>query len=244
MTKKVIVILQVGQAIPTVFKKYGDFDDYFIQAMDIDKSKTKTYRVFEQIEFPDPQTIAGIIVTGSGSMVTQELDWSEKTIEWLKFFLDKDTPILGVCYGHQMLAKLLGGTVNWNPNGREIGEVNVDFCENLKQDPLFKGMTPTKTNSLSFLATHQQSVTKLPNNVQLLGSTKLDPNHCFRYKNHIWGLQFHPEFSAQIISEYIHARAEEMTHEGLNPSEILKEIGPINHGKKLLENFRDICFSI
>jgi GMP synthase (glutamine-hydrolysing) len=243
MTKKVIVILQTGQAIPSVFEKYGDFDGYFIHAMGVDKSQTKTYRVFEQLEFPDPQIVAGIIVTGSPAMVTQELDWSEKTIEWLKLFLDKDIPILGVCYGHQMLAKLLGGTVNWNPNGREIGQINLDFCQSLKQDPLFKGMTPTETNSLSFFATHQQSVTTLPDNVSLLGSTKLDPNHCFRYKNHIWGLQFHPEFTAQIISEYIHAREKEMTLEGLNPSETLNEIGPINHGNKLLENFKDICFS-
>jgi GMP synthase (glutamine-hydrolysing) len=243
MTKKVIIILQTGQAIPSVFKKYGDFDDYFIQAMDIDKSRTKTYRVFEQLKFPDPQTIAGIIVTGSGAMVTQELDWSEKTIDWLKPFLVKDIPILGVCYGHQMLAKLLGGTVNWNPNGREIGEINLDFNQDLKPDPLFKGITPTKKNSLTFFATHQQSVTTLPDNVKLLGSTKLDPNHCFRYKKHIWGLQFHPEFSAQIIVEYIHARADDIKSEGLSPSKILKEIGSINHGRKLLENFKDICFS-
>jgi GMP synthase (glutamine-hydrolysing) len=243
MTKKFIVILQVGQAIPCALEKYGDFDNYFIQAMDIDKSRTKTYRVFEKLKFPDPKTTAGIIITGSGSMVTQELDWSEKTINWLKPLVEKEIPILGACYGHQLLAKLLGGVVDWNPNGREIGEINLTLTQEAWHDPLFKGIISKNTKALKLIATHQQSVVTLPKNVALLGSTKLDPNHSFRYKNHIWGLQFHPEFTAQIISEYIHARSEEITLEGSSISKILNEIGDVNHGGKILKNFKDICFS-
>jgi GMP synthase (glutamine-hydrolysing) len=243
MTNKVIVIIQVGQAIPSALEKYGDFDDYFIQAMDINKSHTKTYRVFEKIEFPDPQTIAGIIITGSGSMVTQELDWSEKTIDWLRPLVEKEIPILGACYGHQLLAKLFGGTVDWNPNGREIGEVDLTITHQAWRDPLFKGIVSEKTNSIKLIATHQQSVVRLPKNVTLLGSTKLDQNHCFRYKNHIWGLQFHPEFTTQIITEYIHARSDEIALEGLSTEKILNRLGDSNHGNRVLKNFKDICFS-
>jgi len=243
MTNKVIVIIQTGQAIPSALEKHGDFNEWFIKAMNIDSSQTKTFRVFEQLIFPDPDSIAGIIITGSASMVTQELDWSEKTIEWLRQFLHMSIPILGVCYGHQLLARLLGGNVDWNPLGREIGQTNVQLNQHAKHDDLFKDLINNNIRNPDFYATHLQSVVQLPRDVTLLGITNLDPYHCFRYKSHIWGLQFHPEFTSAIISEYIHARSDEMASEGIDPNVKLSEINSRTFGNELLIKFKDICFS-
>lgn len=241
MTNKIIAILQVGQAIEPVFDKYGDFDDWFIKGMEIDKSLTQTYRVFEDSSFPELEKIAGIIITGSGSMVTQELDWSEETIRWLQPFLDLTVPVLGVCYGHQMLAKLLGGKVGWNPNGREIGQVDLCITQDVQQDPLFKTILQDNKVGIKFLATHQQSVINLPNDVTLLGTTGLDPNHCFRYKDHMWGVQFHPEFSEDVIKGYINARADDIVSEGLDPNQLIQNIEPSNSGTLLLQAFKKQC---
>ncbi len=238
---KFIAIIQTGQAIPSALEKYGDFNDWFIRGMDIDPSQTKTYRVFEQLDFPNIKNIAGIIVTGSGTMVTEELDWSKATINWLKPLLDKDIPILGICYGHQLLAKSLGGVVEWNPNGRETGQVEMHLTSNLRNDLLFANIAAPNSNCLKLFATHQQSVTQLPSNVTLLGSTNLDPNHAFRYKKHIWGLQFHPEFTADIIKEYIHARATDLIQEGLNPTKLIASIENTSKGMLLLERFKRTC---
>ncbi|MCF6317831.1 MAG: glutamine amidotransferase [Proteobacteria bacterium] len=241
MTNKFIAIIQTGQAIPSALEKYGDFNDWFIRGMGVDPSQTKTYRVFEQLNFPNIKNVAGIIITGSGSMVTEKLDWSEATINWLKQLLDKDIPILGVCYGHQLLANSLGGTVDWNPNGREIGQVDMHHTSDLRNDSLFANISDPNSSCLKFIATHSQSVTQLPNNVTLLGSTNLDPNHVFRYKKHIWGLQFHPEFTADIIQNYIHARATDLVQEGLNPNKLIASIGNTSKGVLLLERFKRIC---
>ena len=201
MTKKFIAILQAGQAIPSALRKFGDFNDWFIQGMGIDQTLTKTYRIFEEPTFPNLENLTGIIITGSGAMVTEKLDWSEATINWLQQLLDKGIPTLGVCYGHQLLAKALGGTVDWNPKGRQIGQVEMHMNKSLKRDILFKNIVNINSKYLRLIATHQQSVTRLPDNVSLLGSTPLDPNHTFRYKNHIWGFQFHPEFTTDIIRD-------------------------------------------
>lgn len=243
MTSKFIAIIQTGQAIPSVLEKYGDFNEWFIQGMHIDKTLTKTYRVFEQLTFPKLENIAGIIVTGSGAMVTEKLDWSEATISWLKQLLDKDIPILGICYGHQLLAKALGGTVDWNPNGRQIGQVNVSLISGMQNDSLFTSLANSNSNCLKFIATHQQSVTHLPDSVTVLGSTSLDPNHAFRYESHIWGLQFHPEFTANIIKGYIQARSNDLINEGLNPKKLMTRIKHITNGEALLQQFAKICFS-
>jgi len=241
MAKK-IAIIQTGQPIASVLKKYGDFDAWFIKHMQINKAMTQTYRVYESLKFPIIDNIAGIIITGSPAMVTDSLDWSEKTISWLKQFLTLNIPVLGVCYGHQQLAKLLGGTVDWNPSGRQIGQVQLQLTEAALSDKLMKSVINPSSNKVNFLATHQQSVTSLPDDVTLLASTKLDPFHCFRYKDHIWGLQFHPEFNADITKDYVHARALDITAEGLNPLQILEKIEENNNGLLLLNRFKNICF--
>ena len=243
---KIIAIIQTGQPVKSALENYGDFDAWFIKAMDIDKSHTKTYHVYDKLEFPEIENIAGLIITGSPAMLTQELDWSEKTIHWLKQFLEMEIPVLGVCYGHQQLAKLLGGTVDWNPNGRQMGQVDMQISSEAHQDHLFASLIEpplqAQSNTLKFLATHQQAVIDLPGHITVLGTTKLDPYHCFRYKNHIWGLQFHPEFTANISKDYIHARTADLVKEGLNPLQMINDIENLENGKHLLQRFKDLCF--
>lgn len=238
-----IAIIQTGEPIASALEKYGDFDALFIKHMLVDSTKTKTFRVFQSLEFPEIKDLAGIIITGSPSMVTDKHDWSEATIDWLKQFIDLDIPVLGVCYGHQLLARVLGGQVDWNPNGRQIGSVQIQLTKAVHADPLFSYLIDSKQKSIDYHATHLQSVTFLPKRVTLLGSTQLDPNHCFRYKQHIWGLQFHPEFNTKVIQDYVHARSQDISQEGLNPDKILSGIIDNDNGIDLLKRFRDICFS-
>lgn len=243
MIKRYIAIIQTGEAIESALKKYGDFDEWFIKAMDTNKDQTKTFRVFEKLEFPSNHNLAGIIITGSSAMVTDKLKWSEATIQWLRQFIDSDIPILGVCYGHQLLARLLGGKVDWNPKGRELGQVTMSVTTGTHKDKLLNSVSNTKTNEIKFLASHLQSVTQLPNKAQLLGTTKLDPNHCFSYDKHIWGLQFHPEFTAEIVEQYIKERSADIMSEGLNPTKMIEELENTDNGTKLLKKFKNICFA-
>jgi len=242
MKTKKIVIIQTGEAIVTAKNMYGDFDRWFIRGMGVDESKTQTFRVFEQLVFPKKQDVAGIIITGSSAMVTEEAIWSEATICWLEQFISTRVPIIGVCYGHQILAKLLGGIVDWNPNGRELGLVTMRLTENTRTDILFSQIVDEQTHNLKFLASHQQSVISLPQKATLLGATKIDKNHCFSYDNHIWGLQFHPEFTPEIIKDYIRFRYDDIKKEGLNPDQMIAKIENITNGPTLLQKFAEICF--
>jgi len=238
-----IAIIQTGIPIPSVMENYGDFDSMFIKHMQIDGTKCQTFKVYQELIFPEFKNLAGIIITGSPSMVTEKLKWSEATIDWLKLVFKQNIPVLGVCYGHQLLAKALGGQVDWNPNGRQIGNINMQLKNDAKSDPLFSKLIKPNQTSIDYYATHMQSVTRLPEDINLLGTTNLDANHCFRYKHNIWGLQFHPEFNSSIIREYIVARSDDIFNEGLNPNKIINDIKENDNGIELLIHFKQMCFS-
>ena len=87
---------------------------------------------------------AGVIVTGSGAMVTDRADWSERSADWLRDAAHDGMSLLGICYGHQLLAHALGGEVGDNPAGREIGHGALELhAAAASDDPLFSGLPLT-----------------------------------------------------------------------------------------------------
>ncbi len=233
--------MQTGQSIQPARDKFGDFDELFIKSMGIDAKLCKTFRIYHKPELPKPKDLMGILITGSPSMVTECNPWCKMTQQWLQQFVTSSLPILGVCYGHQLLALMLGGEVAWNPKGREMGQIHLNLCEKAYQDKLFGPLLKPSVSELKLQASHQQAVIKLPPNTTLLGSTKLDANHCFCYQNHIWGFQFHPELTPEIISHYITIRQNDIKQEGLDPQALLNNIRPIDNGIKLLQQFKKLC---
>jgi len=241
MTDKYIAILQTGQPIQPARDKYGDFDELFINSMNISQAKTRTFRIYDSPELPNPEKLMGILITGSPAMVTEGKKWCIKTQQWLKQFINTHIPILGVCYGHQLLALMLGGKVSWNPKGREMGQIRMKLTTEAYKDKLFGKVIGASISNLKLQATHQQAVMELPKDTTLLGYTNLDNNHCFCAHKHIWGFQFHPEFTPEIIANYINIRKADIKKEGLDPNEMLENIKDINNGTMLLQQFKNLC---
>jgi GMP synthase (glutamine-hydrolysing) len=142
-------------------------------------------------------------------------------------------PVLGICYGHQLLAHGLGGRVDWNPRGRQIGTRMLQTTEHATRDPLFMSVTP----GFRAQTTHQQAVVELPSGAQVLASSALDSYQALRFGERAWGLQFHPEFSARIMAGYIHGRRERLMGEELDPASLLRQCGPTPQARRLLRRF-------
>jgi GMP synthase (glutamine-hydrolysing) len=236
---KPLVIVKVGTTFPTLVKDYGDVE-HWIQAGMGDISNPIVI-VDPRLggEMPDPQQVSGVVVTGSRAMVTDRAEWSEALAIWLRKLVMHDVPTLGICYGHQVLAYALGGDVGYHPGGVEAGTVSIRRTEQALDDDLFHGLPPL----FPVQAIHWQSVRTLPLGAVLLAGNQFEPHHAFRIGKSAWGIQFHPEFSSNVMYEYICRMGPELTEAGKNVETLLGEINRTDWAALVLKRFGAIVQS-
>lgn len=195
--EKPILIIQMGEPPAPIAADVGQQSDWFRSALaPLKLGELLIVRPDLNETLPPPSALSAAIVTGSWAMVTDRLDWSERTGEWLRLAVDEQLPLLGVCYGHQLLADALGGTVTDNPQGKEVGLETVSLKPAAAQDALLSEL-PTE---FSAYLTHLQSVVTPPPGAQVLASSALDGCQILRYSPTTLSFQFHPEMDAGVMN--------------------------------------------
>jgi GMP synthase (glutamine-hydrolysing) len=228
-----LLIVKTGTTFASLADEYGDFEDWIGAGMGLDRDRVTVIAVFEGEALPDPKRFAGVVVTGSSAMVSQRESWSESTATWLRGAVQGTTPVLGICYGHQLLAHALGGRVGPNPHGRQIGTERVLFAENAKDDALLAEFG----GSLRAHTTHAEVVLELPDAATHLGSSRGDPNTAFSFGTAAWGVQFHPEFDAYVMKRYIEERRRLLIAENIDADVQLGAVEECPDGETLLRRF-------
>jgi len=231
---KPIALIKTGNTIPQIKRLHGDFEDWFSAGMGT--PDLLQVDVFKQEPLPAAENLSGVVITGSPAMVSAKEGWSERTAEWLEQTVQKDIPVLGVCYGHQLLAHALGGLVGPNPNGRQIGTVPARLINVAEADRLL-GHLP---NVFDVQTSHSEVVLKLPKGAERLAISPLDDNFAIQFAENAWGVQFHPEFSGPVMSGYIQCRAEALLEEGLDPELLLGKTNEAAEAKSVLRRFVEL----
>ena len=231
MDAKPILILKTGEALPPVKAAWGDFEGWIANGLGrrLAQGEVEVAAVYLGDALPAPERIAGVVITGSVSMVSDREPWSERAAAWLADLVAADAaPALGLCYGHQLLAHALGGEVGANPNGREMGtvEVHLEADPPLFEQGIYLGHT-----------SHLEAVLRPPRGARVLARTALDPHSALRYGPRQWGTQFHPEFDAEILRSYVEARREVLAGEGRDPDAMIARIEATPELSGLLERF-------
>lgn len=241
MQQPTILIIKTGSAFTQARQRFGDFDDWFARSPAGRRFRMETRDVVASPPLPDANELdgyAGIIVTGSPAMVSQRLDWSERTARWLAAIVRDDRlPVLGVCYGHQLMAHALGGDVGPNPNGRRMG--TRAFEVESTDDRLIGALAPRA----SVQVTHLEAVLAPPDSARVIGRTEGDPHHALHFGGRSWGVQFHPEFDAAIMRCYVEARAELLEGEGFDSRALFEGVSEGPAGDTVLRRFSEICQS-
>jgi GMP synthase (glutamine-hydrolysing) len=225
------LVLETGEPVPGL-RRHGGFAHWIRVAAGLARDEVVAVDVRESAP-PRREGFAGAIVTGSAAMVSERLDWSERAAGWLREAAHAGMPLLGVCYGHQLLAHALGGDVGDNPAGREMGTVEVSLHPAAADDPLFA----TLPGRFAAQASHLQAVLRPPEQAVVLARSEIDGCQAFRWGPVAWGVQFHPEFSAAHMHGYVRARREALRAEGHSPDRISRTISAAPHARSVLRRF-------
>ncbi len=182
---------------------------------------------------PSATDAAGFIITGSSSSVTERAPWMLRAEELIRSIVAAETPLFGICFGHQMVGEALGGKVAKNPRGREIGTVEVRMKDAASSEPILRGL------ARAFRAnhTHVDSVVKLPDGAEVLAETDLEPHAVFVIGKTTKCVQFHPEIDGDAMRGYVEARAHLIEAEGNDPKPILAGAVDTPEGAETLRNF-------
>ena len=232
---KPVLIIKTGSTVQSLTEK-GDFEDWIKAAMGLPDEYFQVVSVYEGETLPLPLDISGIVITGSPAMVTEREAWSELTADYLEKQALSQTPVLGICYGHQLLAHALGGAVGYHPKGREIGTVDINLTDAARNDLLFS----TLPSSFKAHVSHSQTAIKLPDGAVILADNDFESHQAVWYGNKVWGVQFHPEFDEEIIQGYIKERSEVIRREGLDPMKLLNSTTEAQIATDLLKRFVEL----
>lgn len=231
-------ILKTGDALPSLRAVHGDFEDWIARGLVQDNNNlsalpVQTLDARTTTAWPAMETVAGVVITGSPAMVTDREPWSERAATWLAQLVDAEVPVLGLCYGHQLLAHALGGEVARHPGGLEIGTVAIRQLPAAEGDALF-GDLPLE---FSAQVVHEQSVRRLPPGAVALAANAHEAHHAFRVGPSAWGVQFHPEFSDGVMRDYVQCLAPSLQRMDVDADVLQQQVQATPHAASLLARF-------
>ena len=225
------LILETGQPAQQL-RRHGGFGHWIRVAAGLPRDAAVIIDVEAGDPLPARAGFAGVLISGSAAMVTQRLDWSERSAAWLRDAVEAGLPVFGICYGHQLLAHALGGEVGDNPAGREMGTTRIELLAAAQDDPLFGGLP----DRFPAQVTHLQTVLRPPANATVLAKSARDDCQAFRCGSS-WGVQFHPEFSTTHMRGYIAARRDALSTGGFDVDALLREVGAAPLAREVLRRF-------
>ncbi|GKT35399.1 Glutamine amidotransferase domain containing protein ChyE-like protein [Aduncisulcus paluster] len=227
------LIVETGTALEPIRDRYLDLADWFYLALNINIEDVEIVRVYlgEDLPAHDPSRV--VIITGSWGMVTDHEPWSENTAKWIQSGILIDAPMIGVCYGHQLMAYALGGTIDFFPESREIGKLSIRKTANGLVDS-FMASFP---DEFDVLLCHSQRVITIPDGAVVLAESEMDPHQIIRYSKHAISVQFHPEFFSDLLRFIVEIYRDDLQAERFDIDELLTSIQETPDSRKLLIDF-------
>ena len=178
-----IGILQTGHAPDEIQAKLGDFDAMFGRLLADAGLKFQTFNVVD-MDFPDNvNTCDGWLVTGSRHGAYEDHAFIPPLEDFIRNARTADVPMVGICFGHQIIAQALGGEVVKFDGGWAVGRQSYKWGD----------------TDIALNAWHQDQVVALPDGARAVACNDFCENAAVVYGNQAFTVQPHPEFGDEVI---------------------------------------------
>lgn len=205
-----VCLYVVGEPPPEVAGPHGDFPGWFHRIagdapIELEAVDGRAARL------PRPLAdYAGFVITGSPASLTTPEPWMEGAVELIRHAYSERVPLLGVCFGHQLIGAAFGGSVIANPAGWEMSSYELEVHH---ADPLFDGLPDRFTANFSHRDIIDPATLSPLNGVTVLASNEAAAVQVVAAGPSVRGVQFHPEMTGAIVSAYIEARAQALAED-------------------------------
>ncbi len=201
-------ILRTDSVMEELRPHFGDYPDMFGELLE-EAARTLGENALELVgydvqagELPSrTDACHGYVITGSRHSVYDDLDWIRGLAEFLSSVLDADGRIVGICFGHQLMAHFFGGRTEPASDGWAVG---VHETRLFAEEPW---MQPSR-EAVSLLSMHKDQVTELPPGGRLIAGSEFCPVGGFVVGEQVMTLQSHPEFNKPYVEALIRRREE------------------------------------
>ncbi len=198
-----ITILMAGNTLPAIRSRFGEFHQWYQDRAGL-PAHYSMVTVYNGEPLPAWAESDGWIISGASESVYQDLPWLPEVKRGIRLAVEAGHAVLGVCFGHQLLASALGGRVEPNPLGWELGSSTIELTGAGEAEGLFNGFS----KRFPVYETHRDVVTGLPQGATVLATAEMGLQ-AFRMGERAYGVQFHPEFNMPIARMYVELRAQE-----------------------------------
>jgi GMP synthase-like glutamine amidotransferase len=195
-----IGILQTGESPDALRADMGDYPDFF-ETLLADRGLTFRRWAVLRNDFPsDIHDCDGWLITGSRFGAYEDHAWIPPLEDFIRTAYAAHVPVVGVCFGHQIIAQAMGGKVEKFKGGWTVGPTDYDF----------------DGEKFTLNAWHQDQVVEVPDSAKVVARTDFCENAALLYDDRMFTVQPHPEFQNGFVEGLINARGR-----GLVPDPLL-----------------------
>jgi GMP synthase (glutamine-hydrolysing) len=194
-----IGILQTGLAPDTLAPRMGDYPDMFARLLDGQGFTFTTWRVVEGEFPPSPTACDGWLITGSRHGVYEEHAWIPPLEAFIRATFAARVPLVGICFGHQIVAQAMGGRVERHAAGWAVGPTAYDFGG----------------ETITLNAWHRDQVTVPPPGATTIAANDFCAHAALLYDDRALTVQAHPEFRPEFVDGLLRTRGKGVVPDAL-----------------------------
>ncbi len=229
----IIGIVETDQLDEEVLRLFGNYTDRFAQLLRTadPRLQFRTYCALSQQYPQDIDACDAYLITGSKFSVYEQAAWIGRLQQFVRDCYVREKKLIGICFGHQLIAHALGGDVCKSEKGWGVGLIRSEITQ-------ASAWLSPELDVFGLLVNHQDQVTRLPRGAALIATNDFCPVSSYQVNQSILTFQGHPEFSRDYL-QYLIAKRRQDIGESVYQQAIASLDQPVDHEKvaKWIVNF-------